>query len=157
MRILAIDPGTTQSAFVDWENKVCDSGIISNKDIIWKILCIDYDILSIEMIASYGMAVGKEVFETCFWIGRFFERGTQGEGGSINLIYRKDIKLHFCGTPRAKDANVRQAIIDLFGGKEKAIGKKKSPGPLYGVKSHIWAALAVALYTEDVLCDSKQE
>ena len=62
------------------------------------------------------------------------------------MIYRKDVKLHLCGSPRAKDSNIRQALIDRFGpGKEKAIGLKKTPGPLYGVKSHVWAALAVAV------------
>ena len=36
--------------------------------------------------------------------------------------------------------------IDKFGGsKETAIGKKANPGPLYGVKKDIWAALAVAV------------
>jgi len=47
---------------------------------------------------------------------------------------------------RAKDANIRQALIDRYGpGKDKAIGQKKTPGPLYGFKSHEWAALAVAV------------
>ena len=32
--------------------------------------------------------------------------------------------------------------------KDAAIGKKATPGPLYGVKSHAWAALAVAITAE---------
>nr|WP_307731851.1 hypothetical protein [Massilia sp. H27-R4] len=100
--------------------------------------------LALEMIASYGMAVGREVFETCVWIGRFKQAWHAPD--QVELVYRKDVKLHLCGTPRAKDANVRAAIIDKFGpGKETAIGKKASPGPLYGVVSHAWAALAVAI------------
>ena len=47
------------------------------------------------------------------------------------------------------DPNVRQAIIDLFpptgGGKCAQIGTKGQPGPLYGVSSHAWPALGVAL------------
>ena len=47
---------------------------------------------------------------------------------------------------RAKDANVRAALIDRFGpSKRKAIGLKATPGPLYGVHSHMWSALAVAV------------
>lgn len=64
-------------------------------------------------------------------------------------IFRRDIKLHLCNSVRAKDANIRQALIDRYGGKEKAIGKKKSPGPLYGIKSHMWAALALAVTYHD--------
>jgi hypothetical protein len=41
-------------------------------------------------------------------------------------------------------------MIDRFGpGKEKAIGRKATPGPLYGVKKDIWSALAIACYHLD--------
>ncbi|MNY62967.1 hypothetical protein D3C86_1998680 [compost metagenome] len=59
------------------------------------------------------------------------------------------MKLHLCKTPRAKDANVRQALLDMFprtgGGKTPQIGTKAQPGPLFGVSSHAWAALGVAV------------
>ncbi|NII07239.1 hypothetical protein HBF25_12680 [Luteibacter anthropi] len=99
----------------------------------------DYPVVAIEMIASYGMPVGAEVFETVRWIGRFQQACRDPE--AVRLIYRKDVKMHLCGTPRAKDANIRQALIDKLG----APGTKKSPGPTYGVKSHAWAALGVAV------------
>jgi hypothetical protein len=90
------------------------------------------------MIASYGMAVGASTFETCVWIGRFIEVSRV----EVELIFRKDIKLFLCGTMRAKDANIRQSLLDLIGPQ----GTKKTPGPTYGIKSHTWAALAVAVY-----------
>ena len=98
----------------------------------------------IEMVASYGMPVGREVFETVRWIGRFHEAF-----GGAEYVYRKDVKIHLCQSMRAKDANVRQAILDLFppagGGKVPQVGTKLQPGPLYGVRKDIWSALAVAL------------
>jgi hypothetical protein len=77
-------------------------------------------------------------FETCVWIGRF----TEVARVEPTLCYRKDIKLFLCGTMRAKDANIRQALLDLIGPQ----GTKAQPGPTYGIKSHSWAALAVAVY-----------
>jgi len=102
-------------------------------------------ILAIEMIACYGMPVGNETFETCLWIGRF-EEAFNPSRDSLRC-YRKDIKLHLCGTTRAKDPNVRQALIDRLG----KPGTKKNPGPTYGVRSHVWSALAVAVYAADQL------
>jgi hypothetical protein len=58
---------------------------------------------------------------------------------------RATVKAHLCRSAKAKDSNVRQALIDLFGGKENAIGTKKTPGPLYGISGDVWAALAVAV------------
>jgi hypothetical protein len=84
------------------------------------------------------------VFETCIWIGRFTELSRLA-GGKLSRVFRRDIKLHLCNSPRAKDANVRQALIDRLGPQ----GTKKLPGPTYGVKSHEWAALAVAVYGWD--------
>ena len=139
--LLAIDPGTTHSGWVTFhDGKVLASGVSENGEMIemvseWR------GLVAAEMIASYGMPVGKEVFETCLWIGRFMQACEQ----HVRLVYRKDVKMHLCGSPRAKDANIRQALIDRWGGKAEAIGTVKKPGPLYGVKSHAWAALAVAV------------
>jgi hypothetical protein len=138
--ILAIDPGTTESGYVVFEDgRARDAGVIPNRQMIGYIKCWDYPVIAIEMIASYGMAVGAEVFETVRWIGRFQQACHDPE--AVRLIYRKDVKMHLCGTTRAKDPNIRQALIDKLG----APGTKKAPGPTYGVKSHAWAALAVAV------------
>ena len=111
------------------------------------------EVMAIEMVASYGMAVGKTVFETCMWIGRFMEAWESATGTKPQQVYRKDVKMHLCGSMRAKDTNIRQAIIDRYpasgGGKCPQIGTKKEPGPLYGVSKDIWSALAVAItYSE---------
>lgn len=105
----------------------------------------DRQTLAIEMIACYGMPVGAETFQTCLWIGRFLQIWEQA-GGQTRLCYRRDIKLHLCGSARAKDGNIRQALLDRFGGRDMAQGKKKYPGPLYGISGHLWSALAVAVY-----------
>jgi hypothetical protein len=151
-RLLAIDPGNDQSAWVELvDGKPAKVGTLHNADVLdllrhawapeWP--------LAIEMIASYGMPVGREVFETCVWVGQFKE-AWEARHGCVRLVYRREVKMRLCGNNSAKDANVRQAIIDHFGpGKEKAIGKKKSPGPLYGVSGDQWAALGVALTVQE--------
>lgn len=141
--ILAIDPGTTESGWVLLDgHHIVQSGVDANGDIlralqngIWPMA----ETLAIEMVASYGMAVGREVFETCVWIGRFQQAWREPE--DVRLVYRRDVKLHLCGSAKAKDPNIRQALLDLLGPQ----GTKKSPGPTYGVKSHAWAALALAV------------
>lgn len=149
MKILAIDPGPKQSAYVLWNGETClEAKIIVNEVIRELLENGDYEQCAIEMVACFGMPVGREVFETCLEIGRF----TQCAGrmhGEPKLIYRRDIKHHFCNNAKAKDANIRQAILDRFGGKEAAVGKKANPGPLYGIKSHLWSALAISLYIQD--------
>lgn len=152
--ILAIDPGTTESGWVVYlGGEVVESGVKTNDAMLAHCRLISpasQHVLAIEMIASYGMPVGKEVFETCVWIGRFKQAWFDPE--SVRLIYRKDVKLHLCGSPRAKDPNVRQALIDLYpatgGGKTPQIGTKGQPGPLYGMASHAWPALGVAIVAQ---------
>lgn len=148
MNILAIDPGTAESGWCTFlEGKVCESGTSSNADVLEHIKQCNYsriNTLAIEMVASYGMAVGREVFETVRWIGRFQQAWRAPE--EVRLIYRRDVKSHLCGSMRAKDTNVWQAIIDRLG----PVGTKKEPGPLYGVKSHARSAVAVAIIAERV-------
>jgi hypothetical protein len=154
MRIIAIDPGTIKSGVVHLDSKLMSvySSVCDNDDIleaIYSQACTNssWSVVVVEMVACYGMPVGKETFETCVWIGRFLEAAEQTLHTS--RLYRRDIKLHLCGTAKAKDANIWQVILDRYGGKEAAIGNKKQPGPLYGVKSHARAALAVALTWHD--------
>lgn len=144
MKILAIDPGNERSAFVIWDGKtIHDKGIVDNEQLLEYSEAYDY--LAIEMVASYGMPVGRTVFETCVWIGRFLEMLKRKE--DYKLIYRKDIKMHLCHSMRAKDGNIRQAIIDRLG----APGTKKNQGVTYGVSKDIWSALGVAIYAYDYL------
>ena len=141
--ILAIDPGPEQTGWAIYSPGLAiASGVRPNAEMMRSLSLFrpeDAPRLAIEMIASYGMPVGREVFETCVWIGRYVQAWHTPE--SARLVYRKDVKLHLCGSPRAKDGNIRTALIDKLGKQ----GTKKQPGPTYGVKSHAWAALAVAV------------
>lgn len=139
--ILAIDPGNVESAYVlmDKQYKPIQIGKIKNGDLIDIVKNTDADYVVIEMVASYGMAVGESVFETCVWIGRFYEAARLSDCKAIDRIYRKDVKMNLCQSMRAKDSNIRQALIDRFG----EVGTKKNPGWFYGFKSDIWQAYAV--------------
>lgn len=145
MKILAIDPGNTQSAFVfyDAENKkVLSFGKYINNELIQAVNNFNPDVVLIEMVACYGMPVGKEVFDTAVWIGRFLQRLIHKVP---RLVYRKDVKLHHCNSVRAKDGNIIQALKDKYGDK----GTMKAPGFFYGFAADVWQAFAIAaMYAE---------
>lgn len=153
--VVAIDPGTEQSAWVTFDGtNVLAHGIESNEALrlrfgrdTWSSDGFAADVLLsvvFESIESYGMAVGREVFETVFWTGRLFQSAHR-ISTHVERMPRKAVKLHLCESSRAQDTNIRAALLDRFGGKEKAIGRKAAQGPLYGIKSHEFAALAIAV------------
>jgi hypothetical protein len=158
MRILAIDPGNTESGYALIDSATCqpiNTGKISNYDLREMITAGQFtnvDHVSIEMVASYGMAVGKEVFETCVWIGRYLEVCLD-RFWDVDLVYRRDVKLHHCHTSKAKDSNITQALVDRFasGVPNHGKGSKANPGWFYGFKADIWQAYALAVYTADTL------
>jgi hypothetical protein len=149
MNFMAIDPGTAESAYV-----VFHAGhpnywrTVPNVEMLR--VCHDYTGVAVvcEMVACYGQPVGAEVFETCLWIGRFWE--AWGDRDFYRVV-RNDVKKHLCHKiVGINDSVIRQALIDRFGpGKDKAIGKKKEPGPLYGMSGDEWAALALAVTFAD--------
>lgn len=146
MKVLAIDPGNTESGYIVWDGKeiICfakeSNNILKNLLTNQSSYLSNYDQCAIEMVASYGMPVGATVFETCVWIGRFYENAHD-----VSLVLRKDVKMHLCGQTRAKDSNIIQALKDRFGDK----GTKKNPGLTYGLSKDVWQAFALAVYFHD--------
>ena len=150
--LLAIDPGTTESAycFIDmltYEPIKFDK--VSNDILIQKLK--DYILecpahMAIEMVASYGMPVGREVFETCVWIGRFIQ-AMNDVPTNIEYIYRQEEKLTICHSNKAGDANIRQALVDRFapGVPNYGKGTKKEPGWFYGFSKDVWQSYAVGV------------
>jgi len=155
--ILAIDPGPTTSGVViiegeTWPPRIIDTvAKMPNGDVRAQIH-FHYGPVVIERFACMGMAVGEETLEAVHWGGRFHEQAHIA-GCDVTRIKRHEVKMALCGNTRAKDANIRQAIIDLYGGPDAIKGPKKptkkdpgrEAGPLHGVAADAWAALSVGL------------
>lgn len=150
--IFAIDPGNRESAYVeiDDEFKIYGFGKVVNDEAIstmsHRLGKNRSTIVVIERVASYGMAVGAEVFQTCEWIGRFAQRA-EDFGCKVDYIYRKEEKLNLCGNTAAKDTNVRRALIERFAQHDFKFGRgtKKNPDVFYGVSKDVWSAIAVGV------------
>lgn len=171
MMVLGIDPGSVHSGVVLYDEdraKVISSGDVDNDTLLnvlrlgfWGSFVLTDCDLAIEDIEGMGQMVGRDVFETCVWIGRFIEAWEHGyEQKKAHRISRGDEKVVLCGrktvlNPKTgkrmnvSDSMIRAAIIDRFpstgGGKIPQIGIVKNKGPLFGVSGHAWSALAVVL------------
>ena len=158
-RVLAIDPGPTESAYVviDGDRRPLFCGKVPNGELremlLHRVVLTDwgFPFVAVEMVASYGMPVGADVFDTCVWIGRFAETVARTQVQPARLVYRRDIKLHHCHSARAKDSNVTQALVDRFapGEPNRGKGTKAEPGFFYGFRADIWQAYALAVYVAD--------
>ena len=144
-RILAIDPGNIDSAYVivDEHHRILDKNKVSNEVMLDIVKAGNYDELVIEKIACYGMPVGAETFDTCIWIGRFQQASPHCK--DVSFVFRREEKITLCNSMRAKDANIRQALIDKFAQHDFKNGKgtKKNPDWFYGFAKDEWAAYAV--------------
>jgi len=142
---IGIDSGTTQSGYIVLENglgkiKIKESGIVSNDEIfrLFEKYAIDKAVICLEQINPMGMRIGRSTIDTIFWIGRFFDRA-KTSGCEPVLIERQIVKKTLCPKmPKVNDSKIRSALIKIYG----EPGIKKNPGFTYGIKSHIWQALA---------------
>ena len=157
MKIIGIDPGSKETAYIEiWDDRIGAMGKIPNHDflLLFHRQQSHFDACFCERTASYGKPVGEDVFETVrlegalwglwttWWTPEPFRQ--HHPVFSFKFVPRRKVKQALCGTDfRITDAVIRQRLIDLWGGKEKAIGRKGSPGPLYGLKGDLWSALAV--------------
>lgn len=157
MTVLAIDPGNTESAYVliDQDRRPVEFAKVDNWAVIDRLYRIrDHHRIrhvAIEMVASYGMPVGADVFETCVWIGRFAHQLETHTTARVELVKRNPVKVHHCHSSKAKDSNITQALVDRFapGQPNHGKGTKARPGFFHGFKTDIWQAYALAVYVAD--------
>ncbi len=149
--VFAVDPGPEQSALVVFDGlHIVDHATFDNGDLLSRFqthIPASHHWLVIEQVASFGLPVGAEVFETVFVTGRFIQAWAS-QAMPWDRVKRHTVKTALCGNQRAKDPHIRQALLDRFGpGRAKAIGTVKAKGPLYGITGDQWSALAVAVGT----------
>lgn len=165
--ILAIDPGNIQSAYclIDTSDlKPLEKRKVENEYLLDSLRSVDEKYLKsvcIEMIGHYGtgMPAGKSVFDTCVWIGRFTEAVHDRVGILPTYIMRSEEKMCLCGTMKAKDSNIRQALIDRFAKFDFKNGKgtKKNQDWFYGFSADCWQAYAVGIthYEKEIKHDNE--
>jgi hypothetical protein len=150
-KFISIDPGNVQSAFCLMDAETMEPkqfGKVLNERLteILKEKLADCDFVVIEQVASYGMPVGRSVFETCEWIGRI-KQIVEHQGKETYEVYRKDVVLNLCQSARGNDSNVRRALIDRFAEFDfvNGKGKKNNPDWFYGFYADCWSAYAIGV------------
>lgn len=152
-RWLCLDPGDTKTGWVLYcprTERVLEAGWEDNARVLQHLDALDvWDLVVCELFEPRGMAIGQHSVDTIVWTGRFMERARC----PFKTILRREVKLAICGSTRAKDGNIRQALIDLYvpvSQSKRPQGTKANPTPLTplyssaGASNHTYAALAVA-------------
>jgi hypothetical protein len=154
VRALGIDPGPTTHGAVlydDVERRVVWSSKAATRTELFYLVDSDApDLVVIERPAAMG-AIGSGVvghmLDTSWTAGRLAEWLTNH--APVHTMTRREVLRHLgvLAGKGAADSRVRAACIadhETPGGKP-AVGRKGSPGPLYGVSSHAWQALGLVL------------
>lgn len=171
MRVMGLDPGSTESSVVrlSEDGRAIEEKLSAPNARVreWLHAYSFEDVLAVEFMRPRGMPTSQDEIDTCVELGRMIEAW----GGPYEKVSRLQAKMHVCGRANATDANIRQALIDVFGG-EAAIGGKRCqgcggkgwvgrdhapcalcrgstwrmpPGPLRDVRGDEWAALSIAI------------
>lgn len=150
--ILAIDPGNIQSAYCIIDSETYKPYVhkkLDNQellDILWG-RSHNCDPVILEGISSYGGKVGKSIFDTLFWSGRFYEAASKTCFHAPDRILRVSVRSHICGNVNHGDKDIRKALIERFAAHDRKNGKgtKNNPDWFYGFANDEWAAYAVGV------------
>lgn len=156
--VMGIDPGTERTAYWlgdpdNMDRPTVAMGWLENERMLARIrewIAGTHTLLiAVEWVTNYGKPVGSDTFEMIRWIGRFHQAivdyDQPGDVPEPVYLRRPDVARRLAGAANVKEPLLRQILLDRWGGSARAVGRKKTPGPLYGVKSHVWSALAVAV------------
>lgn len=160
MLIFAIDPGSTQSGAVHWDDQTGQIFLkekVDNKYIGGLLHKYTGSGSSthfvIEQITLYQRA-DMHIHDTILWYGRFLEI-LDAKGVTPTFVTRSDVKkvlLPGNHTVDRKDSTVCAYLRDRFapGVSNNGKGTKKEPGYFYGFKADVWQAFALAVAYSDM-------
>jgi hypothetical protein len=160
MRIFAIDPGTTESAYVIYSNNsihhpqkdggyvierlgwhIEEKGKLDNSVLLFILKTedtISHYIIE-DMQGGKGRVLGRTTIETIKWIGRFQQEIKSTFGIETNFLFRKTVESHILKSLekpypfKSPDSNIRHALIARFADKTK------------GLANDEWQAFALAV------------
>ena len=156
MIILAIDGGTTQSGYCrmtddnDGDYTLLEFGKIDNEKLLEIVENAEYDEMVYEQFQSYNMPVGKSTILSVEWNGRFVQ-AAYSRKKPYSFVYRVEEKMHFCNSVKAKDTNIRKALIERYAKFDfkSGHGTKKNPDYFYGVSNDAWSGIAICVLRFD--------
>lgn len=170
MKIMAIDPGTTESAYVilDDQYQILSADKVGN-DVILSIIADapGLDAVIIEDIeprysstdrSAAGAVMGQSTIETIKAFGRFSWQAAL-RGLMVGSIFRRDERSCLIPTkrnglpplpetaPKHADGQIRASLIRRFArhDQERGRGTKANPDTFYGFCGDMWQAMAVGV------------
>lgn len=134
MYLLAIDPGSTHSGWVELlDGRIFSHGKHENPTVLLRLKMAAYDEVRIERVVLRGKA-GNDLRDTCEWAGRFAQASADSGNGPARLVPRSAVH-GFYGT--VNDSEVIREV------------KRRYPFDLTGITKDQWQALALALMKFD--------
>lgn len=181
MKLLAIDPGTTQSAYVmlDEKYRILSADKVDNETMIAIIAdAPGVDVVVIEDMeprytsgdrSAAGAVMGASTIQTIKWMGQFGRQAAM-RGLGVDWIFRRDERSALIptkknglpplppGTPAHADGQIRASLIQRFARYDTATGKgtKKEPDVFYGFAGDMWQAMAVGVTWLDKRRNAKE-
>lgn len=170
MKIMAIDPGTTESAYVilNDQYQIFSADKVGN-DVILSIIADapGLDAVIIEDIeprysstdkSAAGAVMGQSTIETIKAFGRFSWQASL-RGLMVGSIFRRDERSCLIPTkrnglpplpetaPKHADGQIRASLIRRFArhDQERGRGTKANPDTFYGFHGDMWQAMAVGV------------
>ena len=169
MRLLAIDPGTTQSAYamLNEDYSLVRAAKVENEVLLTLVKDGDWDEMAIECMEARHVVngvIGAETYDTCYWIGRYMQ-AAEDRDKPVHKIYRTQERTRLIPTKKNKlpkhpdtvgqgaDSQIRATLIRRFAKHDMKNGKGKAAHKdvFYGFANDMWAAFAVG-----VVCLDKQ-
>ncbi len=133
MLILAIDPGSEQNAWLvyDTVKSIIRAMGYSHREMVadyivnpnLRLGCVP-DYIAIEDIEYTGQYFNRTLGANCRTIG-YLERAAWEAGRYVVFYTARQTRLAICGNASRKESQLKQAMIDFFGGEIKAVGGKK--------------------------------
>lgn len=170
MKIMAIDPGTTESAYVimDDQYQIFSADKVGN-DVILSIIADapGLDAVIIEDIeprysstdrSAAGAVMGQSTIETIKAFGRFSWQASL-RGLMVGSVFRRDERSCLIPTkrnglpplpetaPKHADGQIRVSLVRRFArhDKERGRGTMANPDTFYGFHGDMWQAMAVGV------------